>query len=143
MTPFSSTLEIFGGKTILGDDAAAGLDLVRIVRHGLPIAAVQFVLDSGRLTPSEIYQVVVPRKTLENRRKLGTLTPDQSDRLIRVARVLSAAEDTFGDRSKAAIWLRRPTTELAGEKPLDLLDTNEGARAVEALLGRIGHGIAA
>jgi uncharacterized protein (DUF2384 family) len=32
---------------------------------------------------------------------------------------------------------------LAGERPLDLLDTDEGAREVETLLGRISHGIAA
>jgi hypothetical protein len=51
------------------------------------------------------------------------LTPEQSDRLVRVARVLAAAEETFGNREKAGTWLRRPTTALAGERPLELLDT--------------------
>jgi uncharacterized protein (DUF2384 family) len=37
-------------------------------------------------------------------------------------------------------WIR---VALAGESPLDLLDTDEGAREVETLLGRIAHGIAA
>ena len=119
------------------------MGMVRLVRRGLPIGAVQFVLDTGRLTLAELDQIVLPRKTLANRRKLGTLTPEQSDRLVRVARVLAAAEETFGDRAKASTWLRRPTSSLAGERPLDLLDTDEGARAVETLLGRIGHGIAA
>lgn len=32
---------------------------------------------------------------------------------------------------------------LIGERPFDLLDTAEGARAVETLLGRIAYGIAA
>jgi putative toxin-antitoxin system antitoxin component (TIGR02293 family) len=109
----------------------------------LPADAVQFVLDTGRLTLAELDRIVLPRKTLANRRKLGTLTPEQSDRLVRVARVLAAAEETFGDQDKAGIWLRRPTAALAGETPLNLLDTNEGARAVETLLGRIAHGIAA
>lgn len=62
---------------------------------------------------------------------------------MRVARVLASAEDTFGQRQKADLWLRRRTAALEGEAPLDLLDTDEGARAVEALPGRIGHGIAA
>ena len=39
---------------------------------------------------------MLPRETLANRRKLGTLTPEQSDRLVRVARVLVAAEEAFG-----------------------------------------------
>ena len=128
---------------IVGVEAAPGMGLVRLVRQGLPVDVVQFVLDSGRLTSAEMDDVVLPRKTLAHRRRLGRLTPDQSDRLVRVARVIAAAEETFGDRQKAATWLRRPTAALAGEKPLDLLDTDEGAREVDSLLGRIGHGLAA
>ncbi len=95
------------------------------------------------MTPAELDRVVLPRKTLANRRKLGTLTPEQSDRLLRVARLLAMAEETFGSQARAGAWLRRPTTALAGERPLDILDTDEGARQVETLLGRIGNGIAA
>ncbi len=127
----------------MGDDIRNGLDLVRAVRRGLPVGAALHVLASGRLTPAEMDKVVLPRRTLANRCKVGTLTAEQSDRLLRVARVLAAAEETLGHRDKAAAWLRRPTQALAGECPLDLLDTDEGAREVETLLGRIGHGIAA
>ena len=63
--------------------------------------------------------------------------PDGSDAL------LALAEETFGSRDKAATWLRRPTRPLAGKRPLDLLDTDAGARQVEELLGRIAHGIGA
>jgi putative toxin-antitoxin system antitoxin component (TIGR02293 family) len=143
MTTHPSVLDIIGGSAVVGGDVPPGIDLVRLVRRGLPIGAVQFVLDSGYLTPAELDRIVLPRKTLANRRKLGVLTPEQSDRLVRVARVLAAAEETFGSREKARTWLRRPTTALAGESPLELLDTDEGARQVETLLGRIAHGIAA
>jgi putative toxin-antitoxin system antitoxin component (TIGR02293 family) len=138
-----SAFDVVGGAAVVGGDITAEMDLVKLVRRGLPVDVVQFVLDSGRLTLTELDRIVLPRKTLANRRKLGTLTPEQSDRLVRVARVLAAAEQTFGNRDKAGTWLRRPTTALAGERPLDLLDTDEGARATETLLGRIAHGIAA
>ncbi|MGH7103147.1 MAG: type II RES/Xre toxin-antitoxin system antitoxin [Acetobacteraceae bacterium] len=142
MNHHATALDVVGGAAVVGT-ADGGADLVTLVRRGLPVAAVQFVLDSGRLTAAELDRIVLPRKTLANRRKLGNLTPEQSDRLVRVARVLAAAEETFGNRDKAGTWLRRPTTALAGESPLQLLDTDEGARKVETLLGRIGHGIAA
>ncbi len=132
-----------GGKAVLGRRIGGALDLVRAVREGLPVGAVQFMLDSGRLSLAEVDRVVLPRKTLANRRKIGRLTAEQSDRLIRVARVIATADETFGNRDKSGEWLRRPTAALAGERPLDLLDTDEGAREVETLLGRIGHGIAA
>ncbi len=120
-----------------------GGDVIRLDRRGLSVGTVQFVLDSGRLTLAELDRIVLPRKTLAHRRKLGSLTPEQSDRVVRVARVLAQAEKTFGSQQKAGLWLRRPTAVLSGDSPLSLLDTDEGTRVVETLLGRIGHGIAA
>jgi putative toxin-antitoxin system antitoxin component (TIGR02293 family) len=109
----------------------------------LPATAIDYVVKIGKLTPAEVDRVVIPRKTLAYRRTQGTLTADQSDRFVRVARIISLAEDTFANPTKAATWLRRATSALNGEKPLDLLDTEEGAREVETLLTRIAHGIAA
>ncbi len=143
MTAPASALDLVGGAAIIGGAVGPGMDMVKLIRRGLPVGAVQFVLDSRRLTIAELDQIVLPRKTLANRRRIGNLTPEQSDRLIRVARVLAAAEKTFGNQEKAGAWLRRPTRALGGECPLLLLDTDEGAREVTALLGRIDHGIAA
>ena len=91
----------------------------------------------------ELDRLALSRKTLAHRRGLGTLTPDQSDRFSRVLRIIEEAETTFGDRTKAHTWLRRPTPMLDGEAPLDRLDTDIGTKQVEAMLGRISHGIAA
>jgi putative toxin-antitoxin system antitoxin component (TIGR02293 family) len=143
MTDPSRTFDIVGGSTVVGREIRHGIEMVHAVRRGLPVGTVQHMLDTGRLTLTEVDRVVLPRKTLANRRKIGSLTPEQSDRLLRVARVVATAEETFGNQQKAGTWLRRPTSALAGERPLDLLDTDEGAREVETLLGRIAHGIAA
>ena len=118
-------------------------DLIAAVRAGLPVSAVDEALASGRVTAAELDRLAIPRKTLAHRRAKGRLTSDQSDRLLRVLRIVTEAETTFADRTRAGIWLRRPTTVLGGEAPLDLLDTEIGARQVETLLGRIAHGIAA
>jgi putative toxin-antitoxin system antitoxin component (TIGR02293 family) len=138
-----ATSDVIGGVSALGEDASTGPGIMRLVRRGLPVTTVEFVLQTGRLTLAELDRIVLPRKTLMNRRRLGRLTPEQSDRLVRVARLIAVAEETFGNQDKANVWLRRPTTALGGERPLDLLDTDEGARQVETLLGHIGHGIAA
>jgi putative toxin-antitoxin system antitoxin component (TIGR02293 family) len=120
-----------------------GNDSVRTVRHGLEISAVEAFVRSGAISYGEIYEIVMPRKTLSNRRTVGTLTADQSDKLVRVGRIISKAETTFGSAEKAAQWLRRPTQPLNGEQPLQMLDTEAGARVVEELLLKIDHGIAA
>ncbi len=120
-----------------------GLDVVRAIRDGLPVGAVDRLVMRGELTLAEVDRVVLPRKTLAHRKTIGTLAADQGDRLVRVIRIIAQAYDTFGNREKAQVWLRRQTSALDGEQPLNLLDTEEGAREVEALLTRIAHGIAA
>ena len=122
---------------------ASGHTLIAQVRSGLPVDAVDAVLADGWLTLGELDWIVLPRKTLSHRRKLGLLTPDQSDRLSRVSRIIALAREAFGNDDKTKAWLRRPTAPLGGESPLQILDTDQGIREVEVLLGRISHGLAA
>jgi putative toxin-antitoxin system antitoxin component (TIGR02293 family) len=87
---------------------------------------------------------IIPRKTWDSALKSGadTLTPVNSERLLRVARVTAKARETFG-RERADIWMERATTALGGQPPMALLATEAGAGAVELLLTRIDHGFAA
>ena len=112
-----------------------------ILREGYPVEAVDRAVAAGKLSLVELDRLVLPRKTLAHRRLLGSLTPEQSDRLSRVLRIINEAEDTFGDPAKAHAWLRRKTPLLNGESPLDRLDTDFGTRQVEEILGRIAFGL--
>ena len=120
---------------------AAGL--MAAVREGLPVTLVDDLLADGLLSATELDRLAVSRKTLAHRRGLGRLSPEQSDRLMRLLRVIAQARATFGAPDKAERWLRRPTRVLDGAAPLDLLDTDIGAQRAAQVLGWIDHGIAA
>jgi len=62
---------------------------------------------------------------------------------VRLLRIVTLAEDAFGNKEKANRWLRRPLTELAGATPLVLAQTDAGARVIEIILGAIAWGAAA
>ena len=81
------------------------------------------------------------RRMLARRKRGRKLRPDDSDRLLRLGRLARLAEEVLGSSDKAARWLRRPNRALGGDIPLDRLDTDPGARDVEALLLRIAHGV--
>jgi putative toxin-antitoxin system antitoxin component (TIGR02293 family) len=70
-----------------------------------------------------------------------TLPREQSDSAVRLARIEAIADDLFGSHDEARAWLRAPNGTLGGESPLTVLDTEEGGRLVEAMLGRIAQGI--
>ena len=128
---------------VLGTNLHTWTALISAVRSGLPVSAIDTLVVTHRITTSEVDHVILPRKTLANRKRIGTLTPEQSDRLLRVAKVIALAEEAFASKNKASTWLRRKTTALDGQIPFEMLDTNEGAHQVEMLLGRIRHGLAA
>ena len=118
------------------------LDLVRAVEDGFPTGLADAVVERGALDAAELYRLVVPRRTLSHRRSRGgTLSRDESDKLARVARVLALAEETLGDVAAAREWVRRENGGLGGARPVDLLATEQGARAVEAVLERLAWGV--
>lgn len=118
-------------------------DLARLVEARLPVQAATALLAHG-LRDVELYALVLPRRTLAHRRARGEpLTPEESDRLVRVARLTALAETVFGEPERAWRWLRRPQHGLDGRTPLDQLATEAGARLVEESLVRIDHGLAA
>jgi putative toxin-antitoxin system antitoxin component (TIGR02293 family) len=68
------------------------------------------------------------------------LSPEESDRIARIARVTQRAVDAFGDENQAREWLKRPNRVLQDVPPLELLGTDVGAVLVADELGRIEFG---
>ncbi|MGH7551629.1 MAG: type II RES/Xre toxin-antitoxin system antitoxin [Longimicrobiales bacterium] len=118
------------------------LGLAERVRRGYPVKAVEDVMNAGLIEPDVIYEIVVPRRTLAHRKqKNQPLSLEQSDRFARVLRIYSRAQEALGDLPKASRWLHKQNRALQGHRPIDLLETDAGSRAVEKVLGRIEHGI--
>jgi putative toxin-antitoxin system antitoxin component (TIGR02293 family) len=118
-------------------------DLMKLVEERLSSRAIDALRQCG-LTDEEVYSLVVPRRTLSHRRaRREALSRDESDRVVRVARVVALCEEVFGERERGWRWLRNAKRQFQGRAPLDLLATEAGARLVEELLYRIDEGMAA
>ena len=132
-----------GGRLVLGGAVRSQADLALAVRKRLPLAALLGLARAG-LSDQEIEQFVTPQRTRRHRaEKKQPLTVEESDRAVRLLRVQTVAEETFGNVDKANAWLRRSLAELHGEKPLAVAQTEAGARVIETILGKIAWGSAA
>jgi len=130
--------EILGVQRLRTDQ-----DLMKLVEERLSSRAIDALRQSG-LTDDEVYSLVIPRRTLTHRRaRREALSRDESDRAVRVARVVALCEEVFGERERGWRWLRDAKRQFQGRAPLDLLATEAGARLVEELLYRIDEGMAA
>jgi putative toxin-antitoxin system antitoxin component (TIGR02293 family) len=132
-----------GGAAVLGADVRSQADLAMMVRRRLPLATLKGLSLAG-LSEQEIERFVIPQRTRRHRaEKNEPLTVDESDRAVRLARIQSLAEETFGDPAKANRWLRKELAELGGETPLMVAQTEAGTRVIETILGKIAWGAAA
>ncbi|WGF90896.1 type II RES/Xre toxin-antitoxin system antitoxin [Marinivivus vitaminiproducens] len=132
-----------GGPSVLGQAIHSQADLALAVLRRLPLVTLKNLAQAG-LTEQEIERFVIPQRTRRHRaEKNQPLTIEESDRAVRLLRIQTMAEDTFGSREKATSWLRRPLAELRGETPLAITQTESGARVIETLLAKIAWGAAA
>ena len=117
--------------------------LLQRIREGLSYAAFEELQRHFDLPAQELAKVAqMSTRTLNRRKKAGRLEPDESDRLVRLARIFAMALELFeGDDAAARDWLGRKQIGLGGAAPLDLIASEVGAREVEALIGRLEHGV--
>lgn len=130
-----SLSKIIGEKLVASGEVA----IHRVVRAGLPVDSIGSLLKAG-VSRSLVDSIVKPR-TLDHRKQKGeALSPEESDRLYRVAHLVALAESVFGDHGKAMRWLSKPKRRFDGEVPLDMALTSQGSALVEEMLHGIDHG---
>jgi putative toxin-antitoxin system antitoxin component (TIGR02293 family) len=118
-------------------------DVATAVRNRLPLSDLTELREAG-LKEAEIDALVIPQRTRRHRALKGEpLTVEESDKVMRITRILAHAAEVFGDADRAMKWLRKPLRELGGETPLMMSDTEAGGRVVENILAQIAWGAAA
>lgn len=134
---------VLGGQKTLRRKVSSDFDLTLLTREGLPVATLTRLAMGMDLERKVLARVVgISERTLSRRIANGErLSAEESDRTVRLARIMAMTADTLGDSSRAAAWLQKPNRALDGQRPLDLLDTDTGTRSVETILGRIEYGI--
>lgn len=128
---------------LLGIKVANNLKMVQKIESGLPFGTFERL---GRVTglPLDRLRVAVritPR-TLTRRKNENKLSPEESDRLVSVSRLLAQAFELFeGNKAAAVRWFTSPNRALGMKIPLEVAATEVGAREVEDLIGRLEHGV--
>lgn len=141
MSHTEALVEALGGKKVFKRRIVNVDQLRETVKAGLPYASLEALIKKFGLAREEAAAALhLPQRTIARRKKEQKLQADESDRLLRLARVSAQAATTLGSEEKAVQWLRRPNRALGNRAPLDLIDSDIGTRQVEEVLGRIEHG---
>ena len=141
MLQTEALVEALGGRKVFKRRIVNVDQLRETVKAGLPYASFEALISKYGLAREEAAAALhLPQRTIARRKKEQKLQADESDRLLRLARVSAQAAATLGSDEKVVRWLRRPNRALGKRAPLDLIDSDIGTRQVEEVLGRIDHG---
>lgn len=116
----------------------------KAVEKGLPREVLRHVAErlSGgdKAKIAALEQGVVPKTTLGRRET--KLSPEESERTERLARLFVHARRALGTEAEAREFMTTPHPELDGRTPLDAAKTDLGTRRTEQLLNALEYGLA-
>jgi putative toxin-antitoxin system antitoxin component (TIGR02293 family) len=135
--------EVLGGRKAFGQKVETSSELAKATRAGLAVGSLDTLAEELSVQRASVAKLLgISDRTLSRRvGSNGRLTATESDRVVRLARVLALAKETLGEMDRASRWLQTPNRALEGDKPIDRLDTDIGVRSVEQVLGRIEYGL--
>ncbi|MBI4699449.1 MAG: DUF2384 domain-containing protein [Nitrospirae bacterium] len=158
---------VLGGEKELGQKVSRRIDFDALIKEGLPWGVISHIKKAFNLPDDVIARIIgVSPRTIARRRQTvkspvklagvasgksrrgraadtsaDRLSPVESDRVYRFARIIALAEDVFEDKAESLEWLKSPQYGLGGRIPFDMLQTDAGTREVEELLVRIDYGV--
>lgn len=120
------------------DDAQADAE----IRRGLPVEIAVHLQELLHLTDEQAAHLIGRSRSTYARyrnteKSLGTA---EAERAVRFARLLALAAETFGTLDAALAWMQESNYSLGGKAPLDMAETDPGARVVRELLLGLQYG---
>src|SRR5438132_5783417 len=117
------------------------LKRIGLVRAGFPALVLDETAAVLGIAKSALAKAAgIPVSTAGAQQRSGKpLSPEHSEKILRILRVARRAEEVFGDQDRGRAWLTSDVHAL-GRRPLDLLDTQDGYELVIDELGRIVFG---
>lgn len=136
---------------IVSYGALTAVERIGRIKAGIPATEAKSILAGLGLGQAEGLKALnLSQATVNKKAKQNTvLAPDESERVIGVARLLDQVESMaresgypagFDAAQWLAHWLRDPVPALGGRRPVDLMDTMEGQALVSTTLARMQSG---
>jgi putative toxin-antitoxin system antitoxin component (TIGR02293 family) len=137
---FSSRLSNFESHI----SSPSSVFIEKAVEKGLPRQALRHVAEwlagGDKTKVSALEWGVVPKTTLERRET--KLSPQESERTERIARLFVQARRALGTEAEAREFMTTSHPELDGRSPIDAAKTDLGTRRTEQLLTALEYGLA-
>jgi putative toxin-antitoxin system antitoxin component (TIGR02293 family) len=127
---------------VAGLNTSDGVALVGQINEGLDGKVATLIVDWAKMSQNDLRKMSGIPPTTFGRSLKARFSPDQSERLVRIIRVIDRAVELFeGDKEEAQKWLKEPNRALGWKVPAELMASETGAYEVMRLITRLEHGV--
>lgn len=127
---------------VAGLNNADGIALLGQISEGLDGKVANLIVDWAKITQNDLRKMSGISSTTFSRSVKARFSADQSERLVRIIRVIDRAVELFeGNKEEAQKWLNEPNRALSWKVPAELMASETGAYEVIKLITRLEHGV--
>lgn len=142
---YRRSYQILGGRKFLQHRLGSRSDVHFAIVSGMPYGSLlHLVAQMEELKEVDIVKVLgISARTLRRQSEApGKPMPvDLASKTWLFAETLAKAAEIFGSNEDAELWMSKPAMGLDGQRPIDLLQTVQGAELVNDFLGRLEYGV--
>jgi putative toxin-antitoxin system antitoxin component (TIGR02293 family) len=142
---YSMSSRYLGGKRFWQHRLKSRSDVHAAILSGVPYGSLIFLVNSVKgLEESDVARVLgISTRTLRRQSETPDkqMPADLASRAWLFAETLAKATDIFGGKEEAERWMSKPATGLDGQRPIELLQTFQGAELVNDFLTRLEYGV--
>jgi putative toxin-antitoxin system antitoxin component (TIGR02293 family) len=137
--------QFLGGGKVFKFHVSSRLDVHAAILEGIPYASLIHLLKSLiTLQQSEVaYVLGVSARTLSRQKVTPkkAMPPTLASRTWLFAETLAKATEVLGSKERAEEWMSKPAMGLDSKRPMDLLQTVQGAELVHDFLTRLEYNV--
>ena len=141
---YRETLSLLGGAKFWRAVTSKSEVHSAIVR-GIPFGSLMYLAKNVTWLEEVDFVKVLGISARTLRRQSETLEKsmpaDLASKTWLFAETLARATDIFGGKEEAERWMSKPAMGLDGQRPIDMLQTVQGAELVNDFLGRLEYGV--
>jgi putative toxin-antitoxin system antitoxin component (TIGR02293 family) len=142
---YSLSRQFLGGPKLIKHRMSSRSDVHSAILDGIPFASLIFLLATFKaLNESDVVSVLgISARTLRRQRETPkkAMPVDLASKTWLFAETLAKATEVFGSKARAEAWMVTPAMGLDRQRPIDLLQTVQGAEIVTDFLTRLEYGV--
>lgn len=142
---YALSCRYLGGKKFWRRRLASRSDVHSAIVAGVPYGSLVFLVSQMKeLEEGDVAKVLgISTRTLRRQGETPekTMPVDLASKTWLFAETLAKATEIFGGKEEAERWMSRPAMGLDDQRPIELLQTVQGAEVVSDFLTRLEYGV--